>query len=146
MESTTVANNPQQETSSSSHVVHPSKGNVQPGPASENPFSTPPASYRGSATSRSRSRRRRRGSQTATIKSDQKFHIEQLHRLLRDMVDDKLHNKHVQFQMKLDILKEIARKHEYIREELRNGVIKPAPMKRMRSDSAPLNASKRARR
>ena len=86
--------------------------------------------------SRSRSQRRRRGSQTATRKStDQKFHVEQLHRLLRDMEDDKIviHNKHVQFQMKLDILKEIAGKHEYIREELRKGIIKPAPMKRMRS-------------
>ena len=59
---------------------------------------------------------------------DQKFHVEQLHRLLRDMEDDKIHNKHVQFQMKLDILKEIARKHEYIREELRKGIIQPAPM------------------
>ena len=105
-----------------------------PKTAPKNPFSTPPAPYRSTATSRSHSRRRRRGSQTATRKSaDQKFHIEQLHRLLRDMVDDKLHNKHVQFQMKLEILKEIARKHEYIREELRKGIIKPAPMKRMRS-------------
>ena len=156
MESATESNVPQQETSSSSHVVHPSRGNIQPGTAtaSENPFSTPPAPYRGSASSRSRSRRQRHCSKTSTgtvarpQPSDQRFHVEQLHRLLRDMEDDKRHNKHYKFQMKLDILKDIAKKHEYIREELRKGIIKPAPMKRLREDSSsgPKTAPKRARR
>ena len=70
-------------------------------------------------------------------------HIEQLHRLLRDMADDKLHCRGRSFERNLNVLKDIAARHDYIREELRKGEIRPA-QKREREDDG-RRPAKRAR-
>ena len=79
---------------------------------------------------------------------NKKQHIEQLHRLLRDMVEDKRHLRADAYQRNLEVLKDIAARHSHIREELRKGEIKPfTSSKRQREeDSCQPAPSKRRRK
>lgn len=58
---------------------------------------------------------------------DKEGHIMHLHRILRDMADDKRHGRLLQFNRNLTVVKDIASRHAHIRDELRRGVIRPAP-------------------
>ena len=68
------------------------------------------------------------GQRRSTKPLNKEEYLEQIHRLFRDMVDDKSHNRHHAFQRNLRVLQNVAARHAHVREDLAKGIIRNRPL------------------